>query len=643
MKERKPLVLFQDLVTTAAILSILSLGIEVTTRICRSLFLDPLPDIASVLAYGLIPLTLCIVRASIHCGDLTLSGAALDSGGLSDLLDLRRAPARLHWLRVLMPAALTVALIYTLLFIPLLPVGLLTTCFGIGACVFGPLLNLAVLVRIGLTLRSLFTTPRCSGLSPRSDRLTWMLSGALLLQVIFSLVVQPAALGWLLGRAEARDSARGWIFESLRRLGAPEVLSRIALRQGNPYPVTAWFWSPVATEPGGQFPLGFPRVEYHTSRNFGRRYFELTGRSPEEADLTDRLRDSSDKWWETAREEVAGTVEGLSLAESHIVGAVRPLNETAYQEWTMVFRNNTSTPSEARFQVLLPDGGFISKASLWINGRESPAAFGGKGKTREAYETIVRDSMMDSLPRDPLLITTTSPDRALIQCFPVPANGEMKILFGCTSPLRWGGAGGPTLNLSAPMVVERNFVWSPELRHSYRYVGSWPETFRLDPRHGWRVAVDDPAPNGAVRHVLSGESRPQSTPSTRQIRWLAPRSPGLTTPVRGAVRLWDPARLSQVGGIDFMVVVDTSESIFPKLTGDDARRLAAALAACPDSRLRCLLLRDWNGAAPPGPSWSEPWVSTVQAESILSRAFQHREPGAFVPTGALTHALDLAG
>jgi hypothetical protein len=64
---------------------------------------------------------------------------------------------------------------------------------------------------------------------------------------------------------------------------------------------------------------------------------------------------------------------------------------------------------------------------------------------REAYQRVV------SARRDPLLVTTAGPGRVLVQCFPVPPNGEMKIRLGITQPL----AGGELL---LPRFAERNFA-----------------------------------------------------------------------------------------------------------------------------------------------------------------------------------------
>ncbi len=631
---------------TAILMSVLALSVEMTTHICRIEFFDPLPDLTSTLAYGLIVLTLGIALASIRFGDLSEPNADGAPSKLLDALDLRRATGRLLWLRILIPPAFAVALLYTVLFLPLTLLGLMTFIFGFGVCAFSPLANLVAIGGYLLHIRDNKPAWKRLAPPPRIERLANFISAALVIQVMASLAGQPAAVGWLLSQADARDSARGWLFEPLQQLQAPSVLARAAMRGGSNHPIVGWFWRPAAggVSPVSIFPArsGDPDTDARGDASVRRRYFELTGgRPPTQA---------SGEWWDVmdGRQEliggdrVASREHGLTLAKSDLVGALRPASETAYQEWTLVFRNATARATEARFHALLPEGGFISKASLWLNGQESPAAFGGKGKTREAYSEIVRSSVSLQYPRDPLLITASTPERVLVQCFPVPAGGEIKIRLGCTSPLRWGGGGRPTLSLAAPLVVDRNFEWSPQLISTYRYVGSWPESLKLDPRDGWRLTRDDPTPDGTVRHILSAETPPSDGQTTRWVRWSAERPPGTKSPVPGGRRLWDPTQTVSRAGIDFLVVLDTSESLRPALTEDDARRLGAALAAYPDSRVRCLLQRDWNGSDSPGPSWSEPWVSTVNAQDVLVRAFQHRDRGGLNPIGPLTRALDLA-
>ena len=120
----------------------------------------------------------------------------------------------------------------------------------------------------------------------------------------------------------------------------------------------------------------------------------------------------------------------------------------------MSFRNANATVQEARAQVQLPPDAVVSRVTLWVNGEEREAAFGSRGQVRQAYQRVV------SARRDPLLVTTSGPGRVLVQCFPVPANGEMKIRIGITAPLYQRS------QLLLPQFVERNFRVGEEHKHS---------------------------------------------------------------------------------------------------------------------------------------------------------------------------------
>ena len=82
-------------------------------------------------------------------------------------------------------------------------------------------------------------------------------------------------------------------------------------------------------------------------------------------------------------------------------------------------------------------------------------AFASKSTVRKAYQevAVVRR-------RDPVLVTASGPERILVQCFPVPADGgEMKIRVGVTAPLVNGA-------MRFPRVLERNFALDPRLEHA---------------------------------------------------------------------------------------------------------------------------------------------------------------------------------
>jgi hypothetical protein len=153
-------------------------------------------------------------------------------------------------------------------------------------------------------------------------------------------------------------------------------------------------------------------------------------------------------------DDVAVRLKNLDLAESRFDGHVDGISRIAYGEWTMVFKNRGGRPQEARCQVRLPRAGRVSRLTLWVNGEPREAAFSTVSKVKAAYKSV---AVVQS--RDPVLVNVVGPDTVMVQCFPVPAHGEMKIRFGVTAPLdgdRW----------ELPRIVERNFGSTGTLEHA---------------------------------------------------------------------------------------------------------------------------------------------------------------------------------
>ncbi|MES2438482.1 MAG: VIT domain-containing protein [Verrucomicrobiota bacterium] len=153
-------------------------------------------------------------------------------------------------------------------------------------------------------------------------------------------------------------------------------------------------------------------------------------------------------------DDVAMRLKNLDLAESRFDGHVDAVSRIGYGEWTMVFKNTSNQVKEARCQVKLPRNGRVSRLTLWVNGEPREAAFSTVAKVKAAYKAVAVVQR-----RDPVLVNMVGPDTVMVQCFPVPAKGEMKIRFGVTAPLdgrRW----------ELPYVVERNFGIATELENA---------------------------------------------------------------------------------------------------------------------------------------------------------------------------------
>jgi len=176
--------------------------------------------------------------------------------------------------------------------------------------------------------------------------------------------------------------------------------------------------------------------------------------------------------------DVIGPVQNkLTLADSRLDGIIDPVAATAYLEWVFTFANRERFDAlEARTLIQLPEDAFISRLTLWIDGEEREAAFAGRAKANRAYQdvAIVRR-------RDPALVTTQGEDKVLLRCFPVPAGGEMKVRIGITAPLAFSEEGADLAQLELPYLLARNFQEGAEQ-------GLWIESPR---------ALNDP--DGALR------------------------------------------------------------------------------------------------------------------------------------------------
>jgi hypothetical protein len=158
------------------------------------------------------------------------------------------------------------------------------------------------------------------------------------------------------------------------------------------------------------------------------------------------------------RDGTVGWIDkSLALRESRIDSIADAPSATGYVEWTMAFHNSGTDQREARAQILLPPGGVVSRLTLWVNGEEREAAFATRGAVQQAYDSVV------ARRRDPVLVTTAGPDRILMQCFPVPVNGDIKIRIGITHPLP---VTGERERVRLPKFLERNFDISETTKHS---------------------------------------------------------------------------------------------------------------------------------------------------------------------------------
>ena len=544
-----------------------TLGIELTTRICTDTLFDPIPTPLHVLLVALVPLA---------------NGFAL--------VALRQdAPARLRGARAWRAltfangVALGVAVYYALVFLPLVPISVIAILYGLGLLSLAPLFATFSGMRLWRALRKRRPAPTRAAL--------WGLaSGAAALLVV---AVPPAVTRYALSRAvEGRPAERARYVTLLRTLGSREALLRACYERTGQLGDLA------------SFLLDARSVSPQSAREV---YYRVTG-EPFNSVPAPRLRsldgERLDDNWDVDQggAAVGGVLRGLSLTASRLDGSLDADAALGYLEWTFELRNDAPVAREGRVVVALPPGGVVTRATLWINGEEREAAFGGRAAVRAAYESVVRVS------RDPLLVTTAGPDRVLVQCFPVPAEGVMKVRLGITAPLLLEEIHRARLPL--PHLVERNFAVAPELRHAL-----WVETEdaamellnSLEPPSVARLPPTPPAPppppaplgtlrpvlanmrSGAVATVQAAIGDPElASHAVRVYRAADAMSSWTVDPVDAAFDVVQTLELSEHAPVgETVVVVDGSRGL-----ADEAGALRRVLAELPGPRVTVILAGD---------------------------------------------------
>lgn len=533
------------------------IGFELATGWCAEMFFDPTPTVWHVALVALVPFGNLAVWVHVRTGRLPPKWVAAANG-----------------------TAIGVACFYALIFLPLAPLALIAIlAYGLGLLPLAPGISLAAAV----LLRGKFTErePKQKFGRALAAAIALGLSGVVLLDV-------PAAatrlgLAWTLS-GSGEDRAKGLAL--IRAIGDEDLLLRLcydtAGRSSGPLSLLVTGFTPWVSAPDATDSTQHARVIFYavTGTPFNARPAPFKGgRWLHLADFeTDR---------DTGGTEVGGRVRGLDLVASRIDGSVSGDDAVAYLEWVFEFRNTSAQAREARLQLALPPGGVVSRATLWINGEEREAAYGGRGQVREAYEKVVRVER-----RDPLLVTTKGADRALAQAFPIPPNGgTIMFKIGITAPLEVDGG---RARLVLPAIFDRNFNFGDDFKHAL-----WIESKRALTMKGPGVASVDVTPQ---LHRLRGEI------TDRDLTLARPMITALRDPVitRTAGQIGDRPPIVQEIALapakpaDALVIV-VDGSVMMRAHVD---RLMTALDAIPDGARVGLVVAGDRAVPVPMEPWS---------------------------------------
>jgi hypothetical protein len=406
--------------------------LELASRMCATSFFDPMPTWGHVVAVFFVPAANLLIWSH-----------------------LQKANARCtRWLVFMSGAALVIGGFYALLFLPLLPLAVIALVAVIG------LLPLAPFAAFFGTIRLL--SALCDRRKEHSLGMP-LLGG---IAVGFALILLPDARGaatrlgiqWAVSDTPSQRE-RGLAL--LRSFGDDDLLLRLCYGMSGRQ---AGLVGALFAFDNNGFDFRPRRTVTLPSVDAREIYYRLHGEPfntrPAPFDTASAI-GAADFQFDNDHggTQVGGRIRGLSMVASRLDGSVNGDDAVAYLEWTVEFRNTSWTDREARVQFALPPHGVVSRATLWVNGEEREAAYGGRGAVRAAYQRVAVQQR-----RDPLLVTTRGADRVLAQAFPVPRNGIIKFKLGITAPLDVAEPGKARLVL--PSIVDRNFSFDGELRHN---------------------------------------------------------------------------------------------------------------------------------------------------------------------------------
>ncbi|MCP4345949.1 MAG: PEP-CTERM sorting domain-containing protein [Desulfobacterales bacterium] len=384
------------------LLPFVTLFIELTTRMCTNGIFDPVPTIAHILLVGFIPVSNLFVW----------------------LATVKNMTKYISTLGVVNGIAIGASLVYSIAFIPISPFAVIGIIFfGFGLLPLSPVLSFISAIICRRCLKRM-------ALSVHNHNLSLMWCGiALGIGLLFIFEIPPTVTSHYVKMAASdATESRMRAIRMLRTINSEQTLLRMCYRRRNSkYPLE--YIMGFIYQPGNNLRLsGWSPIHFSEARKI---YYRVTGIPFNKVSPPVLPRGWGRSGFDEGLggETVAEKIEGLSLKSSRIDGFMYSDAAIGYTEWMLVFSNSSEMQREARAQVLLPPGGVVSRLTLWVNGEEREAAFSAKGKVRQAYQQVV------SRRRDPVLVTASGPDRVMVQCFPVPPGGEMKIRIGITSPM----------------------------------------------------------------------------------------------------------------------------------------------------------------------------------------------------------------
>ena len=420
--------------TLAVIYPLFVIGFELATNMCAESFFDPMPTLYHKLLVLVVPCANFLVWWKLRYGSTIKTGTLL----------------------LLIASSIGIAGYYTIIFLPIIPLSLIAIVFfGLGLLPFAPLISLICASKLYRNLK---------GKSEQDIAgKNYMLKGVSLALLTLILLDVPSAVTYFGVNWAANDQAdrRDKAIQLLRVLGDRDLLLRLSY-DGSRRATGLLSFAILTMGDNDSISSTKTREIFYqvTGEPFNIHPLPYSGRS---WSRFDDLRFDADQ----GGTEVGGRLKGLELVSSRLDGSISGDDGVAYLEWIFEFKNSSFRQREARVQIALPPESVISRATLWVNGEEREAAFAGRTKARQAYQSIVRAR------RDPLLVTTSGTDRILAQAFPIaPRGGTIKFRVGITVPMELRNLEQASFVL--PAIVDRNFSIGENIKHAIWFESKQP-------------------------------------------------------------------------------------------------------------------------------------------------------------------------
>ncbi len=411
------------------ILPIVAVVFELTTHMCAKSFFDPLPTPAHVLLFALIPLSNFLVWMAARRNMTDMIGMLTLGTGM----------------------AMGVAILYSLMFLPLVPLSVVAILFfGFGLLALSPLLAIPAVWKSGKYAIHLSKHHKTYFDGHQLEHIGHMIILCTVVAVELPSTLTRMHIG---EAAHSKEPVKA--IEWLRSFGNQEVMLRACYERSgratdilgslyevkNPTNVSEAreVFYRVTGKPFNSVPL--PASLRATRQNQGL----LNDGESEEANVEDEF----DRDPDIAGETVSGVARGLTMNESKLGGFINGDTCIADLMWNVTFGNTSKYDREVRSKILLPPGAVITNAFLIVNGTEREATVMGRSMARSRYRAAVADK------KDPLLVSTCGADRVLLQLFPVAPESKIGVRLNIIAPL--SVAAMNKVDLVLPTFEERNF------------------------------------------------------------------------------------------------------------------------------------------------------------------------------------------